>query len=228
MLEMGRDIKIDWRFIEVYYEINSLGTFLEIMEKQIKYLTEQERSVAYAYIKTQQDEVEEVIAHKELREMVDNVLPRYFRNPLLVSIWAVFESTAKDIAKYLKNKSGLVKEFKKVEGDNILAKLQTYYTHDLKIQLYKPNIYIKLNNIRIMRDCIAHSNGRLDDMPNEKRIQIEKRINDNIGVDAYYNNVIISEYYLNDAYSITRNCLIELVRRVQDKYPNGTDTFPVP
>jgi len=227
---LKRDIKVDWRFIEVYYEINSLGTFLDIMEEQLKHLTDQEKVKAFANVDWQ-DETDVAIAYQAMYERIDNILPRYFRNPLIIPLWAMFESVAIDIAEYIRTKNNIDKEFKEINkcSDNILKALQTYYTQYLKVPLFKPtSMNTHINIVRVIRNAIAHWGGRLEIMPTDVRKTINKWIELDIGINVYLDNLVLSEHFLQEAYLIVKKSLSELIERVRNKYPHGADVFPVP
>jgi hypothetical protein len=72
--------------------------------------------------------------------------------------------------------------------------------------------------IRVLRNAIAHCNGRLDAISNEKDLRkIKKWGKANIGIKVY-DSIVLSDAYLKDSYKIINDALRDLLKRVRTKY----------
>ena len=72
----------------------------------------------------------------------------------------------------------------------------------------------------ILRNAIAHANGRLDNIKSEKDIKkIKKWSNDNIGIDNVNGNLIFSSEFVRKTYSVVSKVIKDLTNQVTTQYP---------
>jgi len=93
----------DLRFVEIFHELYALEEYMNSVELQLPKLIENEKEKAY-HNRPTDDPVEWQQRKAELYELIEDVLPRYFRNPIVVTLWAIFESAIIEIAGEIKDK----------------------------------------------------------------------------------------------------------------------------
>ena len=204
-------LKYDLRLLEVSMELSTLGTHLELIEDQV------ERGKATARSKMESetrdlefdDEADRDFLRQEYYHQVDFVLPRVLRNPFLVSLFAVYESAATEIANLIQHKKDVGVSIDDLKGD-ILHRSKKYYEHILHFQLSKDNSnWQRLMLLSDLRNVIAHTNGRLDMVSKGKRDTILK----SGGVREELGCLVVDGDFLKETFALVKNDLEGLVER---------------
>lgn len=217
--------EIDFRFIDIEYELGALDDYIKLLEEQLGGLIEQEQRHFDAKIQKeiyQIDEAERQFAYQELYEHIEHLLPRFFRNPLLVTLWATFESAIIEIAEYLRNGKELKLRISDIRGDSFLKQARKYYDHILNFSLcVKPEPLGRLEMLRILRNAVAHSNSRINAVrSDEDRKKIGAWVDQKVGISLKFQTLIFSEKFIKEAYITINETLTELLSRVRESYPN--------
>jgi hypothetical protein len=85
--EINTDFNID-QFVETEIELWALSEYLDALEKYLPFMKKQERLKTNAWLKRKSSELDESdidITLHQLQDLVDHILPRFFRSPFLVS-----------------------------------------------------------------------------------------------------------------------------------------------
>src|SRR5215211_7083243 len=94
---------IDFRFVEIEHELWALAEYNRMLEAQLPALENQEQQRLQQRIRDQQlDESDASIEYQQHYDLIEHVLPRFFRGPVLVTLWAIYESAVNEIADYIK------------------------------------------------------------------------------------------------------------------------------
>jgi hypothetical protein len=103
---------------------------------------------------------------------------------------------------------------------NILNRAYKYFDYVLKFPLFNDiNVKNRLEMIRVLRNALAHGNGRLNAISNENDLKkIKKWGKDNIGITVY-DNVVLSDTFLKNSHKIINDALMDLLMRVRTTYP---------
>jgi hypothetical protein len=117
-----KHIIVDFRFVEVDHELWALREYFSASERQLPVLAEQERKRENEkwHIGDNIDEDEWALVQQDLHERIENILPRYFRAPILVALWAIYESATNEVAGYLQKQGGHEKCIKDTKGTTTL------------------------------------------------------------------------------------------------------------
>lgn len=223
-------INLDFRFLESQYELGTLEDYLRVLEEQLDKLTKQEQEKFETKIKNeiyQKDEAERQEAYQELYEHSEHLLPRFFRNPFLVTLWATFESAVVEIAKYLQEKKGLKLGISDIRGDNFLKQAQKYFDNVLNFPLGLDVETLKrLDMLRVLRNAIAHSNSRINAVRREDdKKEIKGWVKSKMGISLHSYTLIFSKHFLQETYVIMNQSLSDLLERVRQAYPEDIGTI---
>ena len=96
--------KYDFRLLEVEGELYALEDHLNLIEDQMEKFQRKERLKLDTYIRTEKlssDEPEWHMAIREYNERIEFLLPRFFRGPFLVALYAVYESAVTEVAQLM-------------------------------------------------------------------------------------------------------------------------------
>ena len=213
----------DFRFIEIFHELYALENYMNSIESQLPDLIKKEEEKAYENIRKKQCEnnpIECQQMEQELYELIEDVLPRYFRNQIIVTLWAIFESAIIKIAKKVKDQKKIPISLNDINCD-FLEKTNKYFNHILKISIdTRGSSWQHLRKFYLLRNSIAHGNGQLDNIKNtEDRNKIIQWENENIGITTMGGNLICSSDFIRRTYAVVSKVLENMTERVQSKYP---------
>ena len=141
-------------------------------------------------------------------DYVEFRLPRILYNPFLVSLYAVYESAVIDIAKLTQERKGM-----KVPTMGI-GDAKKCCRDTLKFNLTQNSR--SLEQLTEIRHAIAHANGHLKLVKEEKRKKIKKWIKRDIGIEDYYGDIIVSGAFVREAYETVKGELESLIERFKD------------
>lgn len=212
------DLVLDFRFMEIEAELSVIIEHAEAIERQLPVIIEAERKRLEEEL-TGADYDERYGMMQWIDEFADEVLPRLYRSPILVELWAVFESTIIEIGKYLKQQAGHSLSVDDLRGSNDFERAQKYYAHVLHFPLIEiADMKEQLEMLLLVRNAIAHSNARLEVI---KPARLEKiyhweKVRGGITTSANYLN--FSAEFVEDMAKAVKTSVEDLIRRVKAKH----------
>ena len=86
--------------------------------------------------------------------------------------------------------------------------------------MFTKEAYDRLEMLRILRNVIAHCNGRLDAIKNKEDLKKLKKWNkEKIGITLLINSIIFSELFLKQTYNFVNAAIIDLLDRTRKSFP---------
>lgn len=159
-------INVDFRLLDVSMELHALEDFLATMEKQIDHIAASEKLRLEAAIRNQNitpDDAEWQFERQDYDHRVNFLLPRFFRGPFLVSLYAVYEASVTEIARLLQKSQGRAISIDDLRGADFLNRAMKYYRHILNFELCTDNsAWQQIQMLSEIRNAIAHTNGRIE------------------------------------------------------------------
>ena len=147
-------------------------------------------------------------------DYVEFRLPLILYNPFLVSLYAVYESAVTEIADLMQEKSGQKDSLADIKRGDFLNHARKYYRETLKFELSQNNqSWERIRILTEIRHAIAHANGHLDLVREGKRKQIKKWIEQDIDIEEYYGDIIVSGDFVRDTYDAVKGELESLIER---------------
>jgi len=130
--QTGDDIVIppmNFTFLEVSLEISALKDYWNTVERQLPTLEEEARNRLFQeWLGPNPDEQDIDMASSAVTTFTEYELPRMFRSTVLVILWAVFESAARQVAEALRRKKALVLKVKDIRERTIwIPSISTSY-----------------------------------------------------------------------------------------------------
>ena len=148
--------------------------------------------------------------YKEHRSYVEVTLPRILRNPFPVTLFAVYESAVKEIAKLIQKETGQKISLGDIRGSDFLDQAKKYYKHVLQFELSEDNKrWKRLKILSDLRNAIAHGNGRVNMVKEEtmKRIRKQRLFKEECGF------LIVSRSFLRETVKLVKEDLEDLLAR---------------
>ena len=144
-------------------------------------------------------------------------LPRILYYPFLVSLYTVYEWELSEIANLIQEKSGKDESLANTKGKDFLDRAKKYFRITLKYEFSQNNqAWERTRILAEIRHAIAHANGHLELVREGKRKQIKKWIEQDIGIEEYYGDIIVSGAFVTEAFKIAKGELENLIERFKD------------
>ena len=139
MRESSEDIEmegivLDFRFTEIEAELFVTLKHLRTLEQQLPLIRKTERDRLEQDLEGL-DQDEWYATSQWIDEFVDDVLPRLYYSPLLVQLWAVFESGIVEISKYVQERQAQRLSIYDLRASNDFERAQKYYADVLRFPL---------------------------------------------------------------------------------------------
>jgi hypothetical protein len=213
-------IDIDLRLIEVSFELSALEDHLKLIKKHITYHQEKEKLLLHTEIRGKKltpDDPEWHEAYKIFDNKIDLFFPRIYRNPFLVSLYSVYECAVIEIAKLIQKKRELALSLDDIRGKNFLERSEKYFKHVIHFDLYNnAEDWGQIKILSILRNAIAHTNGRIEMLKNDTKEKIQEWRKKKIGIEDNGGYIIISEDFLYKTLYHVKNSLSDLVERYKE------------
>lgn len=206
---------IDFRLLDASLELHALEDHLQRIESHMKDFQETKRRKIETQIREEglcSDDPEWHIAWQGYDYCIDQ-LPRFFRGPFLVILYAVYESIVTEISRLIQTKQSQKIAINDLRGD-FLERAKKYYKHILQFELYsEEEIWEQVKMLSELRNAFAHANGRLDILNEKSKKKIEEWSQQNIGIstDSYY--VVCEENIVAEIFGVVSGALEDLIER---------------
>ncbi|RZB33605.1 MAG: hypothetical protein SRB2_03871 [Desulfobacteraceae bacterium Eth-SRB2] len=210
-------IDMDFRLLDVSLELHALEEYLETIEKQIDHIKESEKLIIDAAIRREgitPDDPEWHFEHQTYDHRMEFLLPRFFRGPFIVSLYAVYEAAVTEIARLIQKAQGQAISIDDLRGEDFLDRAKKYYKHILHFELCSDNsIWQQIMMLSEIRNAIAHTNGRLEMLRKRAKERIWDWEQRKIGIELQGGYIIVDAAFLQRTFSHVRISLEDLVNR---------------
>jgi hypothetical protein len=214
-----KPVPYDLRFVEMFYELYALEDYIDSIESQLPVLIEREKEKTYQNM-PECDSIEWLQREQALYALIEDVIPRYFRNPIVVNLWAIFESAIIEIAKEIKDHQGLPITLDDIKGD-FLERTNKYFNHIIKFPIdVRGSSWQHFRKFYLLRNALAHGNGRLDNIQNQDDFKHQLGLdNENGEVMIRDGNIFCSPSFIKNTLRIVFDFLGNITGKVKDEYP---------
>lgn len=148
--------------------------------------------------------------------LIDDVFLPLFLQSSTISLFAFFESELTSLCKSLARSSSQAEVWNSLNGSGIL-KAKDYLKDHASVNFDPLNLYwANLNNMLLVRNCLAHANGYIDQMSSEdKQARLRQIAASTNGLNIANNkHLLVEKRYLLERSADVRRFLIELSEQV--------------
>ena len=201
----------DFRLIEIEIELGILREQLKHIEEGIE--QGRERSDLESAPNTpSEDESDWDMRRQQYDYETEVILPRMWRNPFLVSMFSVYETSVTEVASLIQKKQGRQIRLNDRRGE-FLDRAKKYYKDILQFNLSTSNERWKwLNKLSDLRNVIAHTNGRLETVSRERKRKMLRYE----GANESYDYLVVSRHFLSKTLALVTDELEDLVARYRE------------
>jgi hypothetical protein len=141
-------------------------------------------------------------------------------NSFIVCCWATYEMYFERLAEYVRNKRGITQTWKKIgQGQRRLTKTQRlhmYFSDTLGIPLPVRNDDLEyLDNLYSIRNAIAHGNGRIDEVFEDKREKLVNFLSANPKIELVGDGLRFGKSFATEAMVVVARTLREIQNSVR-------------
>ena len=147
----------------------ALQPALLAIEDAISHQSDQRALRAQADLRRREISADEASNHLAiLYHETEQLLSRTFRSGFVVSLWSLFESSIKDLGKFVQESQNLTFEFKVRRGTDLLTEAERFFRTALNVVPFSNEDDRKqLDLLRQFRNSLAHRDGSFADVPKE-------------------------------------------------------------
>ena len=212
-------LNIDLRLIDVEMELSALDEHLDLIEQQLKDLKIKAKKILDTEIKEEgltRNDPEWDCKQRDYEFQVDELYPRLFRCPFLISLYAVYESAVTEIAGLIQKKRGQSLSLNDIRGD-FLDRAKKYYKHILNFVLcIDKTHWEQIVILAQLRHMLAHTHGRLEKRKDDARNKIRKWEKQGIGITLNGGFIIVDAAFANKTFTSVEASLRDLIKRYKE------------
>ena len=212
---MKINIGIRYGHLIILLELEAFEKYINRLERVMKYLCDQEPLRTSHILRRLQDPIDKDLEENALSEFQVNIIPRFFRNPALVSLYAIWETAVIEIASDLRQLKREPTQLADIKKGSLLDKSKKYFNEVLKVSLCSDSRSLEqLEMLGVIRNAIAHCNGRLEKVKPKNKKKIEDWISSDIGVSETEGDLLISKTFLKNNYRVVKDTVHSLITQL--------------
>ena len=149
----------------------------------------------------------------------EGVTTRFLTAATILAVWALYEAAVAELAQYVREQQKLSLRLRDIRG-GFLDQARRYFADVLKVPLHPAAAdWSRLSRIGQLRNVLAHTNGTLRDLSDQRRKDVESLVKSIPGVaivnDEY---LVVSIGTAENALAFVKLILSDLVDRVRKAY----------
>ena len=206
--------RIDPALRPIRTELDTLTIHLELIEEQVV----QARTKAKEVLDAKKVEMKQFpehydqsswdLSHEEYNWLVEVTYPRILRNPFLVSLFSLYESSVRQIAERIREEEGVEKPMSR--GGGFLKNARRYYEEILDFKLSRScKHWRRLVLLSDLRNALAHTNGNVKTV----RPEILARLLKQPGIHKEGCFIVVSRVFMEQTVKMVREDLADLLER---------------
>jgi hypothetical protein len=162
--------------------------------------------------------------YERTKEDQDRMILQMAWNSFIVSCWATYEMYFERFADHVRNKKGITQTPKKLKDLNKTQRLKIYFSDILGIPLcVEQGDLDYLDNLYSIRNAIAHSNGRIDEVFADKQEELVKFISANPYIELEGRYLRFGKSFATEALVIVTRTL----RQINNSVRGDLGYFPL-
>ncbi|MCD4811360.1 hypothetical protein K8R14_02000 [bacterium] len=220
MLVDYSSLDLDDPLLEASCEIYAIDDYYKALEDQIEHAQQIQKSQMNNYLTQHKITPDDFAWHEatsKYDQLIDDLIPRFFRGPFLISLYALYESIVSEIATAISTLNPHMKSFssfRKKKNLSFIESARVYYAEVLGNELCPDaTIWEQLIILSKLRNAVAHANGRIESLsPPHVKKEIVQIVRDLPDVDAYSGYIAFGRNFVA---CITALVLNELQRLIE-------------
>lgn len=200
--------------IEIKFELSVMHEYISQLEVGIKAVC-----VSYLEAEIKKYEYAEYYEYQHIYDIAEIEIPRLIRLPLVISIYTLFENSITQLLSYAQNKELKGLSLKDINGNSPASTYNKYMRLVLGFDFQISNTTMEeLSKINKVRNCIAHTNGNLAAMPDDKVKDLRALKKDGLEIDSTSLQIDVSYEFIKNSMESVENTVRELMDFMERRY----------
>lgn len=201
----------DFSSYQVCLDVWALEAYIQILEVELPRVREEERKRIWQAVKPG-DEQQEHYAEIADYQLDEGITTRLLTGTALIAIWATYEAVVRRNAKRIQESRRLRL---KIGRGPFPESARMYFEDVLQCDLHPQGTdWDRLNVIYGLRNALAHANGQLEDVPEQKRKKVEEWARTFQGLKIADGYLIVSVEFVRGAFNFINELLCDLGTRI--------------
>lgn len=216
MISLNGLLNLDMKYpgIEIKVELIVMQKYLSQMEIGIKAVCD-----AYLEEETKKYKDAEYYEYQDIYSIAEEEIPRLIRLPLVVSIYTLFENSITRLLSYAQSKESKELSLKDINGKSPASIFNKYMRHVLGFDFQISNTSMEeLSKINKVRNCIAHANGNLSAMPDDKAKELRALKIAGLRIDSTSLQIDASYEFIKNSMESVEKTVRELMEFMENRY----------
>ncbi len=203
----------DFSSYQVLLDVWALEAYIQILEVELPRVIEEERKRIWQAVKPG-DEQQEHYAEIADYQLDEGITTRPLTGTALIAIWATYEAVVRRSAKRIQESRRLRLKIRDIKG-SFPESARMYFEDVLQCDLHPQGTdWDRLNVIYGLRNALAHANGQLEDVPEQKRKKVEEWARAFQGLKIADGYLIVSMEFVRGAFNFINELLCDLGTRI--------------
>jgi len=227
MIDLDIDRLMDeeaYPVLRIAGEFAALGKYLQLLDRFLPHIKGQTALAENARLRRDfkglsRDDLRDY--YDELEWVTESLVPRYFRGAYVLAVCAATESALKDLVNYCRKRTKTrlkhsdLKDRQTREGYELY--LETLFREPLQVP---PEFVARIDDLFLVRNCIAHANGDLTAERDEKRKKrILKLADRHVGLSVKHNELLLDKSFLKGAFESGAQYVNALISQMARVFP---------
>jgi hypothetical protein len=199
---------------EIKVELIALQEYLKNLEFSVE-------AFCRSYIESEMKNYTEAEYHEyqHIYLLAEEEIPRIIRLPLVISIYTIYENSVTQLLTYAKKRENKSETLKGIKGKSMSSRFNKYLTHVLNYDFQISNdLTLKISELNKVRNCIAHANGNLSALENDKIQELKILEISNVGIALESNKIDVSYSFLESAMNEVEIGVRSLMEYMEHRY----------
>lgn len=158
----------------------------------------------------------------EIKWITEDLVPRFFLGAFVVALWAAFESEVTRLANYVRAREGTRLSIADLRAPNTQRRLRLYIETIMHEPLeVEPELCSRVDELLLVRNCLAHANGDMSFQREERRKQVDDLVAANVGLAIRDNAVVVNKMFLWNYLQHVACFVNAVLQQIHKKYPRG-------
>lgn len=226
------DVDIERVFNEADYPgLKIAGTFVELDEylrkllEVVPYARDQALVRFQAELRTKAkslslDDLKESLA--QIKWVTEDLMPKFFFGAFVLALWAAYELAVTRLANYVRKKENSALVISDLREPNTRRRLGRYIEAVMHEPLtVPPELCNRIDELLLVRNCMAHANGDLDVQREDRRKKAEDLAKANVGITILDNTIVVNELFAREYLKHVISFVNTMLTQVHAKYPRA-------
>jgi len=194
---------------------------LIVIREYLKQLDDGIKKICDTYESEELSKFEGAESHEyqHVFKISEDKLPRLIRLPFIITIYSLYENSVTQLLKYAQRKENKKLKLSDFKGRTLTAQFNKYLKYILEYEIeFSEKFRHEISNINKVRNCIAHANGNLDALDDQKRQEIDELAAEDIGISTDVFQLDVSSKYLLFSFELIVGELEALMDFIERKY----------